>query len=127
MIPVYRVEDEEGIGPYNSCLLSAYLIIGDDHKISKMFEDHLPPLHPSITSDLKNIHGFGPDHVCCFKTLDQLKEWFGDYLLPLLLEGFNVVEYLVHPYHILETHTGRQIAAFIEIEQGENKRIISQL
>ena len=92
MFKVYRIENEDGSGPYTS---------GD------MRGCHNDTNHPSITEDV--INGFEYDMVCACESLSKLKRWFTYHHLRKLRNlGYEVVEVTVSGYEA--TYSNKQIA-----------------
>lgn len=82
----YRVENANGVGPYNS----------DTLKHQDMRDDHASPQfgeidnHPSPTF---NGHAWRDEELSAFQTLDQLHKWFDGYLPELLADGYHIATY----------------------------------
>lgn len=104
---VYRIEHpENGFGPYRSMLT-------DDDLLERMREKHsayVSPAHPVPQKD-----GIAPavmeagNMLSAFKNMTQLRAWFGEFVGPLLKDGFKVVKYYVPTAMV---HMGRHQVVF---------------
>ena len=99
---VYRVENEEGKGPYRDRSPSEFR---DD-----MVDRHsCCPDHPLPEDDgLLAIHKLGLEISYGFSSLESLHEWFSEYELEMLYnEG-----YVIQTYEASEVHKGEHQVVF---------------
>lgn len=87
---VYRIEHPiTHIGPYRSDINTSL--------IDKMFDAH--SCYVSASHPTPQREGFKYELlekcVCGCKDMQQLKDWFGIFLKPLLKEGFTLTKYIV--------------------------------
>lgn len=83
MIRVYRLEGEDGDGPY----------LGYDDLRNAMCDAHTDDVHPGPRQDFGRLPLPNDFYGC--ETLTQLFDWFGVFFQPLLDIGYRVVEYEV--------------------------------
>lgn len=83
---VFRVEDEDGVGPYSKSGVGLD-VDNTDH-------------HPTPCDDNISLRY---DHNCAFQTLDQLRSWFSNAndLGILVVKGFTCNVYSVPVDHVM--------------------------
>lgn len=99
MITVYRVEDEEGIGPYKSSSSSVVEYL----RCHNLMWD----THPSILID---AGVYSDNYYCGFRNHEQLLSWFDSKLGILHRHGFKVAAYRVPFTSVALGLSGRQLA-----------------
>lgn len=100
MLQVYRVEDEDGVGPYRSDKnYVAFALFGGDALSNGA--------RPCPWYD--NLKQFGDSHFFGFESMEQLLEWFPRECLQRLFDaGFRVRVYAVAPDYVMRG--GKQVA-----------------
>jgi hypothetical protein len=94
---VYRIENDNGLGPYNGRGSLPYSVLGGScHR------------QPAPIDDGFDWCWRKPDYHFGFATLDQLFDWFGDILEHLDRYGFSLTVWEVDESHI--NHGRRQLA-----------------
>lgn len=86
---VYRIEKEDGVGPYFS---RNYKDLVDENGMT-MLEYHGGDYinHPCPPED--GIRDIEPEEFCGFESMDALNDWFEDWI-PILIEaGYKIVTY----------------------------------
>lgn len=107
-VSVYRLEDAAGVGPYNTRMCNPDL----DYTLDEMHHQHAScSTHPPMVADVAfDRHHRVREYLCGCSSLEQLSEWFGEFLQPLIAAGFRVVRYELPPSDVLY---GRWQAAFV--------------
>lgn len=97
---IYRVEDEEGIGPYRMREF-------DDDKNN--LADDLCRTHDGVsdhpTPDNDFNHYISSKEVCAFVSLNDLNVWFDEFLDRLEDCGYLITEYDVPTESVIGGHT----------------------
>ena len=86
-VRVYRLEDANGEGPYNSNLLDP------DYRLQMSGSHSFDSTHPTSSAE-----GFGFPYVheyFAFLSMTDLFRWFGGYLKPLMERGVSIGVYEV--------------------------------
>lgn len=92
LIKVYRVENVDGRGPYQSNS-------ADTPELIDMSKWHVDENHPEIYFDIPDFekipNAYDFKWLCGFLTLNSLREWFDGYIPALNRAGFQIKEYMV--------------------------------
>lgn len=101
---IYRVEDENGDGPYRHPNMNDVLEEMEDAHSWNERDAHPTPHDEGINVyDLHHKKGWDP--AFAFSSLESLETWFGDWLKPLTEIGFVVRVYDVYDRRVIETPT----------------------
>lgn len=89
---VYRLEHpSDRNGPYRGCYTSDVTIAMFDKTSTWVSNKHPIPTKDGIRGSVmyeKNVY-------CGCKSMKQLREWFGEFLKPLIEDGFELVKFYV--------------------------------
>ena len=98
---IYRLEDGDGRGPYTARGIKPSM---------------LPYDPPDVSVDCP---GFGLRHVCGFRNLRQLYDWFPRETVKALLDiGIRLCYYEVIPEAVISGESRRQVAFIREVAKG---------
>jgi hypothetical protein len=98
MKTVYRIENAEGKGPYNT----TWFAIDDQQKTvncGKLMLDHADAEHPSPFNDdnlTYSIYEEFRKYVCGFDSMEKLNNWFSNYWQRTLAS----INYTIHTYEV---------------------------
>lgn len=99
---VYRIQDQNGIGPYNSTL-GIY-----DRSLGRMISSHCnPDTHPAYLIDFARYPVLGERSGC--ESMQALFKWFGGYLPTLLAVGYIVAVFEVPSWDVETGCSGKQV------------------
>lgn len=96
---VYRIQDSEGIGPYNSDVTNQH--------VDRMRNDHQQLSHPAWAIDFGRWPHDG--ERCGFESMKHMFRWFGGYLPVLLGLGYTVVVFEVPVWDVQVGKSGKQL------------------
>lgn len=99
MFTVYRVQNANNIGPYQSGAR------GDWYW--EMLEKHRHYTYPNASEDNLWELGCTNNHIFGFSSLDKLHSWFDEYLVHLVFNNFIIAKYEVEEY--IEGESGKQV------------------
>ena len=90
---VYRVQGQDGTGPYGPDEVPAVSDITDRHRAESGLVVHPGPARDGMTVVPDGGGNWDNDYRCGFDSLDQLRDWFSDKEIDtLLISGFDVVK-----------------------------------
>lgn len=101
-ITIYRIENENGLGPYYGNTFGP---------LERMiFKHNMSDLHPGsedfvLESEPENIE----QYVFGFQTLEQLKSWFEGFISEVEYLGYKIVQFQIDESKIIVGKSGRQI------------------
>lgn len=94
MIRIYRVENEDGVGPYNNRYKTEAEILLTDSYLWKHSDCACHP-SPQNSSEMMLYRWEWEDQYYAFRTMANLRRWFKGLGVPLLMSGYCVSVYEV--------------------------------
>lgn len=110
---VYRIEDEDGYGPYNSDLdvrgpVEIQILLS---RLNKEHSECRPTLYYDVSYTHREKYLERCIWLCCCDSVCKLKDWFEGFYQSLLFGGFVVNIYEVTDINdLILTDSGKQLA-----------------